>query len=96
MDTSLSAERVVRVLNQLKEWRGLPEQIPLDNGPEFIAHKLIDLAEKHTVKLAHIRPRKPTQNAFIEGFNRTYREEVLSPGDDLRIVALFKRSSASF
>jgi len=78
VDTSLPAERVVRVLNQLKEWRGLPEQIRLDNGPEFIAHKLIDWAEKHKVKLAHIQPGKPTQNAFIERFNRTYREEVLS------------------
>ncbi len=78
VDTSLPAERVVRVLNRLKEWRGLPEQIRLDNGPEFIAHKLIDWAEEHDVKLAHIQPGKPTQNAFIERFNRTYREEVLS------------------
>ena len=78
VDTSLPAERVVRVLNQLKEWRGLPEQIRLDNGPEFIAHKLIDWAEEHNVKLAHIQPGKPTQNAFIERFNRTYREEILN------------------
>lgn len=78
VDTSLPAERVIRVLNQLKEWRGLPEQIRLDNGPEFIAHKLIDWAEEHGVKLAHIQPGKPTQNAFIERFNRTYREEVLN------------------
>lgn len=78
VDTSLPAERVIRVLNQLKEWRGLPEQIRLDNGPEFIGHKLIDWAEEHGVKLAHIQPGKPTQNAFIERFNRTYREEVLN------------------
>lgn len=78
VDTSLPAERVVRVLNRLKEWRGLPEQIRLDNGPEFIAHKLINWAEEQKVKLAYIQPGKPTQNAFIERFNRTYREEVLS------------------
>ena len=77
VDTSLPAERVVRVLNRLKEWRGLPEQIRLDNGPEFIAHKLSDWAENNKVRLAFIQPGKPTQNAFIERFNKTYREEVL-------------------
>ena len=78
VDTSLPAERVVRVLNRLKEWRGLPEQIRLDNGPEFIAHKLSDWAENNKVRLAFIQPGKPTQNAFIERFNKTYREEVLN------------------
>ncbi len=78
VDTSLPAERVVRVLNRLKEWRGLPEQIRLDNGPEFIAHKLTQWADDNNVTLAHIQPGKPTQNAFIERFNRTYREEVLN------------------
>ena len=78
VDTSLPAERVVRVLNQLQEWRGLPKQIRLDNGPEFIAHKLIEWAEDRDVTLAYIQPGKPTQNAFIERFNRTYREEVLN------------------
>jgi len=78
VDTSLPAERVVRVLNQLEEWRGLPEQIRLDNGPEFIAHKLIEWAREKEVRLAYIQPGKPTQNAFIERFNRTYREEVLN------------------
>jgi len=40
VDTSLPAKRVVRVLTQLKEWRGLPQAIRLDNGPEFIAGEL--------------------------------------------------------
>ena len=78
VDTSLPAERVVRVLNQLKEWRGLPKKIRLDNGPEFIANKLVEWAEEHNVTLAHIQRGKPTQNAFIERFNKTYREEVLN------------------
>ena len=78
VDTSLPAERVIRVLDQLKEWRGLPKQIRLDNGPEFIARRLIEWADKHDVALAYIQPGKPTQNAFIERFNKTYREEVLN------------------
>jgi putative transposase len=78
VDTSLPSSRVVRTLNQLKEWRGLPQQIRLDNGPEFIAHELREWAEEHNVKLAFIQPGQPTQNAYIERFNKTYREEVLN------------------
>lgn len=78
VDTSLPADRVVRVLNQLREWRGVPQQIRLDNGPECIAHVLVAWAEEHAVSLAYIQPGKPTQNAFIERFNKTYREEVLN------------------
>ena len=78
VDTSLPAERVVRVLDQLKEWRGLPKQLRLDNGPEFIARRLSEWAIENDVALAYIQPGKPTQNAYIERFNKTYREEVLN------------------
>lgn len=39
-DTSLPALRVIRVLEQLKECRGVPRMIRVDNGPEFISAKL--------------------------------------------------------
>lgn len=77
VDTSLPAERVIRVLDRLCSWRGHPVQIRLDNGPEFIAHKLSQWATEHQVELAHIQPGKPAQNAYIERFNRTFREDVL-------------------
>jgi putative transposase len=77
VDISLPAERVIRVLEMLTLWRGYPAQIRLDNGPEFIARKLATWAEVHHVELAHIQPGKPAQNAYIERFNRTFREEVL-------------------
>jgi len=35
VDASLPAKRLVRVVTQLKEWRGLPQAIRLDNGPEL-------------------------------------------------------------
>jgi putative transposase len=77
IDTSLPVGRVVRVLEQLKAWRGLPKAIRVDNGPELIAQELVDWCAGHGIELRHIQPGKPNQNAYIERFNRTYRSEVL-------------------
>ena len=77
IDLSLPAPRVIRVLNQLKEWRGLPEMIRVDNGPEFISKKLAIWSKKNNVMLNFIKPGTPTQNAYIERFNRTFRQDIL-------------------
>ncbi|MEM9080714.1 MAG: IS3 family transposase [Verrucomicrobiota bacterium] len=77
VDTSLPAARVIRVLEQLKESRPLPKQIRVDNGPELVSARLLAWCERHQVTLHHIQPGKPTQNAYIERFNRSYRREVL-------------------
>lgn len=78
IDTSLPAARVERVLERLVAERGqYPQQIRCDNGPELIAHLVQGWAEQNGVAMAHIEPGKPAQNAYIERFNRTYREEVL-------------------
>jgi putative transposase len=49
----------------------------MDNGPELIALRLKNWAEEHQIILAHIQPGKPAQNAYVERFNRTFREDVL-------------------
>jgi putative transposase len=77
IDTSLPAARVIRALNELVEVRGAPLSIRLDNGPEFIAHALAQWAQSKGIALNHIQPGKPTQNAYVERFNKTYRTEVL-------------------
>jgi putative transposase len=77
VDFSLPALRVIRVLIMLASWRGLPRRIRLDNGPELISKALERWAEVQEVELAFIEPGKPAQNAYIERFNRTYREDVL-------------------
>lgn len=77
IDTSLPAERVVRVLENLLLWRASPKQIRMDNGPELISQRLESWARQKQIELLHIQPGKPAQNAYIERFNRTYREEVL-------------------
>lgn len=77
IDLNLPAQRVVRVLDRLCISRGYPLSLRMDNGPEFISLTLAEWAEKHGVRLEFIQPGKPTQNGFIERFNRTYRTEVL-------------------
>lgn len=77
VDTSLPSARVIRVLEQLAESRPLPRQIRVDNGPEFISAKLTAWCEARNINLHYIQPGKPTQNAYIERFNRTMRREIL-------------------
>jgi putative transposase len=77
IDTSLPAQRVVRVLDQVAQWYGYPQRLRLDNGPELIANVLANWAEQHQLALGFIEPGCPAQNAYIERFNRTYREDVL-------------------
>lgn len=77
IDLNLPAPRVVRVLDRIAVNRGYPVMLRMDNGPEFISLALAEWAEQHAVKLEFIQPGKPTQNAFIERFNRTYRTEIL-------------------
>jgi putative transposase len=88
VDTSLPAERVVQVLERLLFERAAPQQIRVDNGPELIAQRLESWAEAKQIKLTHIQPGKPSQNAYIERFNRTFREDVLDAYlfDDLQEV----------
>jgi len=74
---SIPSARVVRVMEQLVEVYGKPDAIRLDNGPEFTADKFTDWAERNRIKLLYIEPGKPNQNAFVERFNRTFRDEVL-------------------
>lgn len=77
VDTSLPAERVIRVLDQITDWRGKPKSIRVDNGPEFISSALALWCEERNIFLQFIQPGKPTQNAYIERFNGSFRRDVL-------------------
>src|ERR1035441_4091344 len=90
---SLRGEDVVRVLNRLKEQRGLPKMLFCDNGSEFTG-QLMDLwAYRNGVKIDFSRPGKPTDNAF----NGTFRAECLytnwfqSLPEASKIIELWRR-----
>jgi putative transposase len=78
VDTSIRGQRVISALSQIASMRGLPENIIVDNGPEFISNVLDAWDYERTVKLHFIRPGKPVDNAFIESFNGRFRDECLN------------------
>jgi putative transposase len=71
VDLLLPSERVVRALDQIVEWRGKPNQIRCDNGPECISATLTAWAEKQGITLVFVQPGNAQKNAFIECYNRT-------------------------
>ena len=78
IDFSLPSERVIRSLEQIMEWRGTPEVLRCDNGPEYVSAIMIEWAEKKGIRIEYIQPGKPQQNANVERFNRTVRYEWLA------------------
>lgn len=74
---SIPGMRVIRVLEQLIEVNGKPSAFRCDNGPEFTSQLFMDWCRERDIEILYIQPGKPDQNAFIERFNRTYRNEVL-------------------
>jgi len=75
--TSMPSLRVIRYLDQLAEWHGYPEKIRVDNGSEFTSEVFVNWAKAHDIMIDYIKPGCPYQNAYIERFNRTYRDDVL-------------------
>jgi putative transposase len=75
---SLKGEDVVRVLSQAKQQRGVPKFLFCDNGSEFTSQAMDLWAYQNGTKIDFSRPGKPTDNAFVESFNGTFRAECLN------------------
>ena len=73
---SIPSLRVIRVM-ELIELYGKPQALRLDNGSEFTSIAFTEWCQEQGIELRFIQPGKPDQNAFIERFNKTYRDEVL-------------------
>lgn len=78
VDTSINSGRVVRILDRIAAERGLPKEIRIDNGPEFLSNRFLLWCQDNKVKPRFIQPGKPSQNAFVERFNGSYRAELLN------------------
>lgn len=74
---SIPARMVIEYLEQAIECNGKPQSIRSDNGPEFRSKRFQLWMKDRAIKWEAIQPGKPQQNACIERFNRTFREDVL-------------------
>jgi putative transposase len=78
VDTSIGGKRVASKLSRISSAHGLPEQIVVDNGPEFVSNALDAWAYERGITLQFIRPGKPVDNAYMESFNGRLRDECLN------------------
>jgi putative transposase len=74
---SLPSRKVIDILEKTILEHGKPLGIRTDNGPEFTSHVFQDWLEKNNIEWIKIQKGKPQQNAIVERFNRTYREDIL-------------------
>ena len=77
VDTSITGQRVSRILSALREAGQLPQVLICDNGTEFTSKAMLKWSSTTGTKLHYIEPGKPTQNAFCESFNGKLRHECL-------------------
>jgi len=75
---SYKGSDVVETLERVTGIYGVPKNIRVDNGPEFVSKELDLWAWMNGVELDFSRPGKPTDNAFVESFNGSFRAECLN------------------
>ena len=78
VDFGIGGEYVARLLDQAARFRGYPQAVRTDNGPEFTSRAFLGWAERHGIKHILIEPGCPTQNGYIESFNGKFRDECLN------------------
>ena len=66
------------ILETIRSQRGLPDRIRVDNSPEFVSKALDNYSYLNNIKLEFSRLGKPVDNAFIESFNGSLRDECLN------------------
>jgi len=76
-DFSFPSNAVIRMLEMAIHEYGKPAKIRVDNGPEFTCSIFVNWCAQHDIIIQYIQPGPSMQNAFIERFNRTFRQDVL-------------------
>jgi putative transposase len=73
----IGGEYVTRLLERAATLRCYPKEVRTDNAPEFTCGAFMTWAQKHGIKHILIEPGSPSQNAYIESFHGTLRDECL-------------------
>lgn len=74
----INSQAVIDELFKLFIFRGIPEHIRSDNGPEFTAKTVRKWLSRLGVKTLFIEPGSPWENGYIESFNGKVRDELLN------------------
>ena len=77
VDYGIGGHYVTRLLDRAAIFRGYPQAVRTDNGPEFTSRAFMTWTQKHGIRHILIEPGSPTQNAYVESFNGTFRDECL-------------------
>jgi transposase InsO family protein len=83
----ITTQDVIDQLFQLFVFRGIPDHIRSDNGPEFTARSIRKWLNRLGVKTLFIEPGSPWENGYIESFNGKLRDELL----DREILPLWRK-----
>jgi len=78
VERRITSEDVIDQLYNLFVFRGIPEHIRSDNGPEFTAREVRKWLARLGVKTLFIEPGSPWENGYIESFNGKLRDELLN------------------
>lgn len=78
VDRRITSPDIIDKLFQLFVFRGVPEYIRSDNGPEFTARAIRSWLSRVGVRTLFIEPGSPWENGYIESFNGKLRDELLN------------------
>ena len=74
----INSNNVIETLSDVMLWRGIPEHIRSDNGPEFVAKPLRSWLQSLGTGPLYIEPGSPWENGYCESFNGKLRDECLN------------------
>ena len=96
-----SSAKVIGALSDVMVWKGVPEHIRSDNGPEFAAKDLRQWLADAGARTLYIEPGFPWENGYCESFNSRLRDEFLN-GEifysigELRVLAVRPHASLGY
>jgi transposase InsO family protein len=78
VERRLNSRDVIETLSDVMLWRGIPEHIRSDNGPEFVSKQLREWLRSLGTGPLYIEPGSPWENGYCESFNGKLRDECLN------------------